>query len=120
MVHAHLVLSMFSQPDDPRNVIKTVLTISVYNSILFSIRGRVSASSPMGRRIDPSWWTHWFISPSSQCNKGRGMYNPVYEMVHIKDPLMLIGKSSPCGSSGFPFSLFEWFFTICPTPNNRN
>ena len=21
----------------------------------------------MGRRIDPSWWTHWAISRSSQC-----------------------------------------------------
>ena len=28
------------------------------------------------------------------CNKGHGM-------VHIKEPLLLIGKSSPCGGSGF-------------------
>ena len=35
-------------------------------------------------------------------------------MVHIKEPLLLIGKSSPCGGSGFPLSLSEWFFTICP------
>ena len=34
-------------------------------------------------------------------------------------PHGLIGKSSPCGCSGFPFSLYEWFFTICPTPYNR-
>ena len=33
-------------------------------------------------------------------------------MVHIKDPLLLIGKSSPCGGSGFPLSLSEWSFTI--------
>ena len=32
--------------------------------------------------------------------------------------LLLIGKSSPCGGSGFPLSLFAWF-TICPTPYNR-
>ena len=32
-------------------------------------------------------------------------------MVHIKEPLLLIGKSSPCSdSSGFP--LTEWSFTI--------
>ena len=37
-------------------------------------------------------------------------------MVHIKEPLLLIGKSSPCGGSGFPLSLSEWPFTICPTP----
>ena len=39
-------------------------------------------------------------------------------MVHIKEPLLLIGKSSPCGGSGFPLSLSEWSFTICPTPYN--
>ena len=39
-------------------------------------------------------------------------------MVHIKEPLLLIRKSSPCGS-GFPLSLFEWSFTICLTPYNR-
>ena len=35
-------------------------------------------------------------------NKGRGMCYPVCGMVHIKEPLLLIGKSSPCGGSGFP------------------
>ena len=53
------------------------------------------------------------------CNKGRGMCYPVYGMVHIKEPLLLIGKSSPCGGSGFPLSLSEWSFTIGPTPYNR-
>ena len=37
-------------------------------------------------------------------------------MVHIKEPLLLIGKSSPYGGSGFPLSLSEWSFTICPMP----
>ena len=50
------------------------------------------------------------------CNKGRGMCYP--GMVHIKEPLMLIGKSSPCGGSGFPLTLSEWSFTTCPTPYN--
>ena len=40
------------------------------------------------------------------CNKGRGMCYPVCEMMHIKEPLLLIGKSSPCSGSGFPLSLF--------------
>ena len=53
-------------------------------------------------------------------NKGCGMCYPVCGMVHIKEPLLLIGKSSPCGSSGIPLSLSEWSFTICPTPYNRN
>ena len=53
------------------------------------------------------------------CNKGRGMCYPVCGMVHIKEPLLLIEKSSLCGGSGFPFSLSEWSFTICLTPYNR-
>ena len=39
------------------------------------------------------------------CNKCCGMCYPVCVMVHIKEPLLLIGKSSPCGGSGFPLSL---------------
>ena len=53
------------------------------------------------------------------CNKGRGMCYPVCGMVHIKEPLLLIDRSSLCGGSGFPFSLSEWSFTICLTPYNR-
>ena len=53
------------------------------------------------------------------CNKGRGMYYPVCGMMRIKEPLLLIGKISLCGGSGFPLSLSEWSFTICPTPYNR-
>ena len=29
---------------------------------------RAFAHGAMGRRIDPSWWTHWAISCSSQCS----------------------------------------------------
>ena len=68
-------------------------------------------------------WTHWAISRSSQCSttgvtKAMVCY-PVCGMVHIKEPLLLIDKSSLCGSSGFPFSLSEWSLTICLTPYNR-
>ena len=34
------------------------------------------------------------------CNKGCGMCYPDFGMVHIKEPLLLIGKSSLCGGSG--------------------
>ena len=37
-------------------------------------------------------------------------------MMHIKELLLLIGKSSPCGGSGFPLSLSEWSFTIFLMP----
>ena len=54
------------------------------------------------------------------CNKGRGMCYPVCGMVHIKEPLLLIDKSSLLGGSGFPFSLSEWSLTICLTLYNRS
>ena len=47
-----------------------------------------------------------------------GIFCSVWGMVHIKEPLLLIGKSSPCGGSWFPLSLSEWSFTICLTPYN--
>ena len=53
------------------------------------------------------------------CNKGRGVCYPVCGIVHIKAPLLLTEKSSPCGCTGFLLSLSEWSFTICPTPYNR-
>ena len=52
-------------------------------------------------------------------NKGRGMCYPVCGIVHIKEPLLLIGKSNSCGGSEFPLSLFEWSFTMCLTSYNR-
>ena len=78
----------------------------------------------MGRRIDPSWLSHWAISRSSQCST-TGVTKAVVcvilsvGMVRIKEPLLLIDKSSLCGGSGFPFSLSEWALTICLTPYNR-
>ena len=47
------------------------------------------------------------------------MCYPVCGVMHIKEPSLLIGKSSPCGSSMFPFSLSEWSFTICLMPYNH-
>ena len=40
-------------------------------------------------------------------------------MMHIKEPLLLSGKSSLCVSSGYPLSLSEWSFTIYLMPYNR-
>ena len=71
---------------------------------------RAFAHGAMGRRIDPSWGGptelltfqpvlhDWF-------NKGCGMYYPVCGMVHIKEPLLLIEKSSSCGGSRFPLAI---------------
>ena len=78
---------------------------------------RAFAHGAMGRRIDPLWWT---ISCSNQCAM-TGVRNVVVcaiqsGMMHIKEPLLLIGKNSPCGGSRFPLLLSEWslpyIFTI--------
>ena len=77
---------------------------------------RAFAHGAMGRRIDPSWGggpIELFLH--DWCNKGRGMCNPICGMVHIKEPLLLIEKSSPCGDSGFHLSLFSIYLT----PYNR-
>ena len=74
----------------------------------------------MGRRVDPSWGgpIELFLVPATAPRLVCMCY-PVGGMVHIKEPLQLIGKSSLCGGSGFPLSPSEWSFTICPTPYNR-
>ena len=63
------------------------------------------------------------ISRSSQCSTTgvtKAMVGAILSgMVHIKEPLLLIGKSSLCGGSGFPFSLSERSVYICLTPYNR-
>ena len=68
----------------------------------------------MGRQIDPSWGgpIELFVVKAVVCVILSGM-------VHIKEPLLLIDKSSLCGGSRFPFSLSEWSLPICLTPYNR-
>ena len=92
---------------------------------------RAFAHGAMGRQIESSWGgpIELFLVPVSYfsfqpmlhdwCNKGRGMCYPVCGMVHIKETLLLIGKSRLCGGSGLSFSLSEWSLTICLTPYNR-
>ena len=65
------------------------------------------------------------LSHFSQCTTagvtGHGMCYPVCWIVHIKEPLLLIGKNNSCASSGFHLLPFEWSLTICqiPMPYNR-
>ena len=85
---------------------------------------RAFAHGAMGRWIDlhgvdPLSYFSFQPVLHDWCNKDHGMYYPVCGMVHIKEPLLLIGKSCPCHGSGFPLSLSEWSFTICLTPYNR-
>ena len=84
-----------------------------------SVRSWCDGSSDRSFMVDPlSYFLFQPVLPD-WCNKGRGMCHPVCGMMHIKEPLLLIGKSSPCGGSGFPLSLSEWYFTIYLTPYNR-
>ena len=62
--------------------------------------------------VDPLSYFSFLPVLHDWCNKGHGMCYHVCGMVDIKEPLLLIGKSSLCGGSGFPFSLSEWSLTI--------
>ena len=44
-------------------------------------------------RMDPLSYFSFPLVLHDWCNKGRGMCYPVCGMVHIKEPLLLIGKS---------------------------
>ena len=84
---------------------------------------RAFAHGVMGRGsilhgVDPLSYFSFQPVLHDWCDKGHGMCYPVCGMVHIKEPLLLIEKSSPYGGSGFPLSLSEWSFTICPTAYN--
>ena len=81
---------------------------------------RVSAHGVMGGWINSSL-RYFLFQPvlHDWCNKGHVMCYPVSGMVHIKEALLLIGKSNPCDSSGFPLSLSEKSFTICLMPYNH-
>ena len=60
---------------------------------------RAFAHGAMGRRIDPSWGGSIDLVLFPRL-VSRGMCYPVWD-VHIKEPLLLIGKSSPYGGSGY-------------------
>ena len=74
---------------------------------------RVFTHGAMGHRIDPSL-RYFSFQPvlHDLYTKGQGMCYPVCGMMNIKEPLLLIRKNSPFGSSGFSFSLSEWSFTM--------
>ena len=65
----------------------------------------MSAHGTIGHHIDPSLSYLFQQVLHDWCNKGRGVCYSVCWLVHIKDPVMLIGKSNQCsGGSGFPLS----------------
>ena len=90
-----------------------------FQGVRYSSVVRAFTHDAMGRRIDPLSYFSFQPVLHDWCNKGRGMCYPICGMMHIKETLLFIGKSSLYGSSGFPFSLSEWSLTICLTPYNR-
>ena len=86
-----------------------------------SFRSWCDGSSDRSFMVDPLSYFSFQPVLHDRCNEGRGMCYSVCRMVYIKEPLLLIRKSSPSsGGSGFPLSLSEWSFIIWPTPYNRN
>ena len=74
-------------------------------------KGACSFISPRlinGNTTDQKLYGRHFLHSSEQGVYMDGAY---------KKTLLLIGKSSPCGGSGFPLLLSEWSFTICLTTN---
>ena len=51
--------------------------------------------------VDPLSYFSFQPVLQDRCNKGCGMYYPVCGMMYIKEPLLLIGKSSPMAAAGF-------------------
>ena len=87
---------------------------------MWSTRPWCDGSSGRYFMVDPLSLVSFHPVLHDWCNKDHGMCYPVCGMVHIKDPLLLIGKSNSCtGGSGFHLLLSKWSFTICPTPYNR-
>ena len=118
--------SLFLKLNDALNVVIIVILVSdvwLCQEMERDVSSvvRAFAHGAMGCRIDPCGMdplSYFSFQPVLQdwCNKGRGMCYPVCGMVHIKEPLLLIRKSS----SRFPFSLTQWSLTICLMPYNRN
>ena len=79
-----------------------------------SVREWCDGSPDRSFMVDPRSYLLFQTVLRDWFNKGCGMCYPVCGMMHIKEPLLLIGKSSPYSSSGFPLSLSE-----CPTSYNR-
>ena len=70
----------------------------------------VVGSIPHGGPTETCFVSNWYYT--SDVKKGCDLYYPVYERMHLKEPLLLIRKSIPCsGGSGLPLSLSEWFLT---------
>ena len=61
--------------------------------------------------VDPL--SNFSFQPVLHDYKGRGMFHPVCGMMHIKEPLPLIRKSSPCRTMSFTKYLMQYNRVEC-------
>ena len=62
----------------------------------------------------------FMTDPNGSTNHDALCLSPSHMHLRNVHLLLLIEKNSPCSEgSGFPLSLSEWSFTICPMPYNR-
>ena len=82
---------------------------------MVSVRSWCDGSSDRSFMVDPL--SNFSFQPvlHDWYNKGCGMCYPVCGMVHIKEHLLLIRKSSPCVAAGFLSRYLNG-----PLPYNRN
>ena len=111
--HSFIHWSIHSLLHSFNDTLNTLFLTLHCRGYMISKKPRPFAHGAMGCQIDPSWGgpIELFLVPASApdwCNKGCGMCYPVCGIVHVKEPLLLIGKISLCGSSGFPFSPYVW------------
>ena len=69
-------------------------------------------SSDLSLMVDPLSYVSFQPVLHDWCSKGRGMCYPFCGVVHIKEPLLLIGNSSPCGDSGSPLPYVRRHITV--------
>ena len=109
------------QQTKQNNLCQTAISIKMLTYLCYLVRA--FAHGAMGRldwsfMVDPLCYFSFQPVLHDLCNKGCGMCYSVCWMMHIKEPLLLIRNSSPCGGSGFPLLLSEWSITICLMPYN--
>ena len=66
-----------------------------------SVRSWRDGSSDRSLMVDPLSYFSFQLVLHDWCNKGRGICYPVCAVMHIKEPLLLIGKRSPFAAAGF-------------------
>ena len=88
----------------------------------YSIHSWCDGSSDRYLMVDPLSYFSFQPVLHNWCNKGYGMCPPICRMVHIKEPLLLIRKSSSCsGSSRFPLLLSDSLLYVrCHITVNKN